>query len=277
MGDKRAIQVLLLVLCFAVVSIPQIRVVKAQYTVYIRADGSIEGTDKIQRDGDVFTLTGDISGGIKVERNFTVIDGAGYTLQGSGVEGWGVDFAAHSPSDPRTFNLTIKNLRIMNFGAGIRSVNNNTVIGNYIVGCSVGISIMSGSNNIIKNNTIANNGNGISISYSGGGHVITQNNMINDVAATNNVIIVWLSPRPSVFMNYWSDYNGTDNDGDGIGDRPYMYINTDYAKYSDGQPLMEPVELPVIPEFPSWTPLLIMLVALIFVAVIFKQKHLFLE
>jgi parallel beta-helix repeat protein len=277
MGEQRRALVLLLILCFAVVSISQIGIVRAESTVYIRANGSVEGTDKILREGDVYTLTGDISDGIKVERNFTVIDGAGFTLQGN-AEGKGIDLSIYSPSSPRIFNVTVKNLQIKNFGTGIRTVNNNTIIGNYIAGCIVGIEIAGGSNNLIKNNTIANNSNGILISYSGGNHVITQNNMINNVAPTNNVIIVWLSPRPSVYMNYWSDYNGTDDDGDGIGDRPYTYINTDYAKYSDGQPLMEPAETPIImselpsiiPDFPPWTILPLLLMATL-AAIIIKR------
>ena len=85
-GDKRATQVLLLVLCFAVVSIPQIGVVKAESTVYIRADGTVEGTDKIQRDGNIYTFTGDIFDSIVVEKDDVVIEGAGYTLQGNGSE-----------------------------------------------------------------------------------------------------------------------------------------------------------------------------------------------
>jgi len=40
--------------------------------IYIRADGSVEGTDKIQRDGDVYTLISDISGSIVVERENVV-------------------------------------------------------------------------------------------------------------------------------------------------------------------------------------------------------------
>jgi hypothetical protein len=52
-------------------------------TIYIRADGNVEGTDKIQRNGNIYVLKGSISGPIIVERDTIVLDGAGYTLQGS--------------------------------------------------------------------------------------------------------------------------------------------------------------------------------------------------
>jgi len=64
MGERRPAFILVLILFFAVVSISEIGIVKGESTIYIRADGSVEGTDKIQRNGDVYTLTGDISSGI---------------------------------------------------------------------------------------------------------------------------------------------------------------------------------------------------------------------
>jgi hypothetical protein len=81
LGDKRAVFILVMVLCFAVVSIPQIEVVKAESTVYIRADGSVEGTDKILQDGNVYAFTENINGSVVVERDNIVIDGAGFILQ----------------------------------------------------------------------------------------------------------------------------------------------------------------------------------------------------
>ncbi len=56
---------------------------KAGKTIYIRADGSVEGTtDTTTVDNIVHTFTNDISDSLVVERDDITIDGMGYTLQG---------------------------------------------------------------------------------------------------------------------------------------------------------------------------------------------------
>jgi hypothetical protein len=43
-------------------------------TITIKADGSIEGTDKIQQRGTTYTLTGDVYGSIIVRRGLSIED-----------------------------------------------------------------------------------------------------------------------------------------------------------------------------------------------------------
>ena len=97
--------------------------------IYIRADGGIEGTDKIHRDGNVYTLTADISGfePIIVERDNIVIDGAGSSIRGDDV--WPGGFRLEG----RT-NVTIKNVCIID---SVQSIYLN-----------------NSSDNIIANNTL---------------------------------------------------------------------------------------------------------------------------
>jgi len=50
--------------------------VKAEDTIYIKSDGSVEGTELLQRNGEVYTFLGDVSGKIVVSKDFITIDGA---------------------------------------------------------------------------------------------------------------------------------------------------------------------------------------------------------
>jgi parallel beta-helix repeat protein len=215
--------VLMLLLTGMWASAFNIQPVKASGTVYIRADGSVEGTDKIQRDGNIYTFVDDINDGIVVERDNIVIDGAGYTLQGTGETG--INLTGRS-------NVTIKDTEIAGFKNGIwlyRS-SSNSISGNNITnngagifdphvlkgGASVGVILYESSNNMISKNNIENNEYGISMSSpdniviknnitnngagiiigGSGGNTISRNNILNNGAG----IHLW-SSKNSVFYD----------------------------------------------------------------------------
>ncbi|MFH1129690.1 MAG: hypothetical protein V1754_00015 [Pseudomonadota bacterium] len=83
---KAFVFVLVLALLFsAIVSVGDATSYAATTTpIRIRSDGNVEPADApIQRDGDVYRFTGDAYSPLVVDRDNVVIDGAGYTLQGT--------------------------------------------------------------------------------------------------------------------------------------------------------------------------------------------------
>jgi len=308
--------VLMLFLSVVLVSLPQIGVVKAESTIYIRADGSVEGTDKIQQNGNVYTFTDNIvNQSIIVEKDNIVVDGAGYTLEGDGT--------IESIWLENRCNVTIKNMQITHFGGGIKimgncennaiignnitdighetaangiwvsfGASNNTISGNNITNNYVGIFVYMGGGNIISENYITANwgagvwiaggsnrimrndiiNNGVGVSVDIGENIIYHNNFVNNTvqAAVNeasSAVNIWDDGYPSG-GNYWNNYNGTDNDGDGIGETPYAIDENNQDNY----PL---VNQTIIPEFPSLTPIslgITMLTAAIAIYRLTKEK-----
>ena len=168
-------RVLLLSLCALLLAAPIVGSAEANGTVYIRADGTVEGTDKIQRDERVYTFTGNIYGPMVVEKDGVVVDGAGYSLQGTGI-GTGINLSGRT-------NVTVKNMEISNFFYGIylnsslnNSLSSNNVQENFygiylsasshnsILGCNItesgssGVWFRSSSNNTIGENRVTENG-----------------------------------------------------------------------------------------------------------------------
>ncbi len=176
-------------------------------------------------------------------------------------------------------NVIAGNNVTRNYSCGIElDSNNNTVIGNYITSTTRepnnwmfgvgGINIDSALNNRITENQIANNSIGIHcqafayFAQSGerkGDNQIYRNNLVdNDQTVLNEALFsevmanIW---DDGTAGNHWSDYGGKDENGDGVGDTPYVIDDLN----QDNFPLMAPVKIPVAPVELPGAPLVVLL------------------
>jgi parallel beta-helix repeat protein len=232
-------------------------------TIYIKSDGSVDGTDLIERNNNTYIFLNDISGNIMISKDSITLDGSGYALIGTD------DSSQRGISLSNRKNVTVTNMVIMNYHIGIScggTASNITILNNYMSSCGIGIEFLGSSNHLVKFNTFKNNDIDIAINYVSGNNLITitYNNL-------NDYVQVWMSEQQTIDMNFWADYNGTDSDGDGIGDSPYFY----HGILQDNYPLMEPVS--AIPEFPSWVILTMFIITTILLMLVHinKSKHLF--
>jgi parallel beta-helix repeat protein len=158
---------------------------------------------------------------------------------------------------------------ITNNQDGIAIGGSNTVSGNNINhndGYGINLEFFDSSSNIISGNNITNNENGIELWWTWtknniikennitknwrgvflvqtGNNYFYHNNFINNTQQvlssrgpyTSPSINVWDKGYPSG-GNYWSNYTGTDANGDGIGDTPHIIDDNNQDRY----PLMDP-------------------------------------
>jgi parallel beta-helix repeat protein len=155
----------------------RIQQVNASGTIYIRADGSIDPpTASIYTaDNVTYVLTGDITSGgngIVVERDNIVLNGAGYTIQGTG-SGIGISLAGRT-------SATVQDTTIKAFDNGIMlsSSSSNSIAGNNITHNKLdGILLSSSSSNSIAGNNITSSSSYGVYLYSSSNNSIAGNNI----------------------------------------------------------------------------------------------------
>jgi parallel beta-helix repeat protein len=157
-------------------------------TIYIRADGSVDPpTAPIQRNGDIYTFTGNIYDSIVVERDNIVVDGNGYTIQGPSSLDHGIFMNGKS-------SVTIKRTRIVGFtyGLTIEYSHGNKIVYNTFSNNHVGIHpTFSSENNIISDNILSNNRDqAIAVAWS-------SSNVISHNVISKNWAAIWLFGYPT--------------------------------------------------------------------------------
>ena len=244
-------------------------------TVFILPNGSVSpSTAPIVQNGDTYTFTIDLYARIIIQKSNVILDGAGYTLRGpyngTATNNWivgngpnqdtngsftdyiiGVDFG-----DKNVDGIIIRNLNVKNFSIGMYVwTKNNTVTGNNFSQNIVGL-LVSGSNQTITGNYIANNQRGLFFGFNNKvtttiptDIVVNHNDFENNVVQLNGCGCESINSSETPHNwddgkegNFWSDYNGTDSNYDGVGDTPYVIDALNLDRY----PLLQsPVKLPV--------------------------------
>jgi parallel beta-helix repeat protein len=139
---------------------------------------------------------------------------------------YGIFLSSSSTNNNLTDN-TVSN----NFAAiALNSSSYNSLTDNTVSNNVWGIYLGSSSNNNLTGNTASNNTIGIYLFFSGDNNHIYNNYFDNTNNAQDDGTNIWNISKtsgtniiggPWLGGNYWSDYNGTDADGDGFGDTSY--------------------------------------------------------
>ena len=139
-------------------------------------------------------------------------------------------------------------------GIGFKETSDLTIENNQILYCASGLYLdlspfQPDTTNKFTNNLIAYNGIGIRFLNDWQGNTFRKNQL------SGNLTQIVVSGRGTANRNiwegnYWSDYEGFDEDNNGVGDKPYeLYTYADrlwrdapYAQFFKGSPLLETID-----------------------------------
>jgi parallel beta-helix repeat protein len=247
--------------------------------------------------------------GIVINITASNVNITGFTIRksGTGCPNSGIYIGKTSTNNNLSNNIITENY----VGIGIWYSSNNTVLGNNIKNNKIAIRLYESTNNNVVWNNIKNNSHCITLDFSNNnsisGNNMTANNYSGILASysSNNTIsgnsiinnaygfYIYSSPHNIIYHNdfvdnteqvfstgstnfwdddagkgnYWSDYkekypNATEIDNSGIWDTPYVIDENNQDNY------------PIVPEFPTWTSMLPLLIVLTVATAICKRRPL---
>ncbi len=248
---------------------PQIAQTKEGNTIYVNISGgsdylTIQKGINAAKNGDtVYVYSGNYFENIIINKTINLIgEGKTSTIIDGSKKG-DVVYLSVSSNYVNITGFTIQNSGMNRYDEGINVDSDfNRITDNIIKDCNCGLSLDYWAHNcIISENSFAHNKKGISTySIYPNKNIIFHNNFAeNNLNAYDDSNSTWSIENEG---NYWDDYTGSDTDGDGIGDTPYIIPGKSTKDY---YPLIEPHGTPGFET-------IIMLSAIIVVIILLKKK-----